>query len=146
MIASLLIITLSVALFVYWFRYTCLLILSTKTARNYGGAVAEANRLSFPDVYSRLQARTAENLDSLRDALDKDYRLLTCMIRNSEAQDAGVDELEQRLLMLDFTLMRCWYAVARCFGIARAHALHEMCDIVSHFANCMGQRLSHHRV
>jgi hypothetical protein len=144
MIASVLIIVLSVALFVYWFRYTCLLILSTKTARNYSEAIAEANRLSFPEVYSRLRADAGGNLDALRDALERDYRLLTHLIQNS-GYDAGADELEQRLLMLDFSLMRCWYAVARCLGITRAHALSEMCDIVSHFANSMGQRMADSR-
>ena len=146
MIASVLIIVLSVALFVYWFRYTCLLILSTKTARNYAGAVAEANRLSFPEVHSRLRAEAGENLDALRDALEKDYRLLTHLIRSSGALEAGADDLEERLLMLDFTLMRGWYAVSRFLGIARAHALREMCDIVTHFANSMGQRLAYRRV
>ena len=29
----------SVALFGYWFRYTCLLILSARTTRDYAGAV-----------------------------------------------------------------------------------------------------------
>ena len=93
MIVSVLIIVLSVALFVYWFRYTCLLILSTKTARNYGEAIAEANRLSFPEVYSRLRADADGNLDALRDALEKDYRLLTQLIQSSAAQDVGADEL-----------------------------------------------------
>jgi hypothetical protein len=144
-IASVLIIVLSVALFVYWFRYTCLLILSTKTARNYGGAVAEANRLSFPEVHNLLRAESAVNMDALRDALEKDYRLLTSLIRNSASQEAGADDLEERLLMLDFALMRGWYAVGGVLGIARAHALREMCDIVSHFANSMGQRVAHYR-
>jgi len=34
MIASILIIIFSAVLFIYWFRYTCLLILSTKTAKD----------------------------------------------------------------------------------------------------------------
>ena len=37
-------------LFVYWFRYTCLLILNTKTAQDFARQVAATNQLSFPDV------------------------------------------------------------------------------------------------
>ena len=40
----------SVLLFGYWFRYTCLLILSAKTTRDFAGQVAAANQLGFLEV------------------------------------------------------------------------------------------------
>ena len=46
----------SVLLLGYWFRYTCLLILSAKTTRDFAGEVAEANQLSFLEVQARLRA------------------------------------------------------------------------------------------
>ena len=54
MIASLLIIVVSTVLLIYWFRYTCLLILRTPTARDYASGLAAANRLMYPDVEGRL--------------------------------------------------------------------------------------------
>ena len=40
---TILIIVGSMLLFGYWFRYTCLLILSAKTTRDYAGEVAAAS-------------------------------------------------------------------------------------------------------
>jgi hypothetical protein len=71
----------SVFLFAYWFRYTCLLILSTKTARDYAGALAEAYQLSFVDVQSRLRNCATANLERLHQSLDHDFavvRRLAC--------------------------------------------------------------------
>lgn len=48
MIGSILVLTVSLILFLYWFRYTCLLILSAKPAKDYSGQVAQVNQLSFP--------------------------------------------------------------------------------------------------
>ncbi len=49
MIASLLIIVVSTVLLIYWFRYTCLLMLRTQTARDYASGLAAANRLMYPE-------------------------------------------------------------------------------------------------
>ena len=55
----------SVLLFGYWFRYTCLLILSAKTTRDFAGQVAAANQLGFLEVQAQLRAKLSDNLDSL---------------------------------------------------------------------------------
>ena len=47
---TILIIVGSMLLFGYWFRYTCLLILSAKTTRDYAGEVAAANREAAESV------------------------------------------------------------------------------------------------
>lgn len=49
MVASVLIMAVSIALLLYWFRYSCVLILSTRTTRDYSASVALANQLSFPE-------------------------------------------------------------------------------------------------
>ena len=51
----------SILLFGYWFRYSCLLMLSTKTARDYVGAVAAANQLGILEVQSRDRKSTRLN-------------------------------------------------------------------------------------
>src|SRR5689334_11081081 len=83
LIATVIITTSSVALFAYWFRYTCLLILSAKTTRDYAASVASANQLAFLQVQSVLRDRGAEDLDSLRDSLDRDYKVLTYLLKHA---------------------------------------------------------------
>jgi len=143
MFASLIIIGFSVLLFLYWFRYSCLLILSTKTTRDYTTEVADANQLELPRIQANLQSlASAEGLDGLRDSLDRDYRLITSLLRHAAEFEMGGVSIEERMLMVDFHVMRVAYAAAHRlsrFSYAQK-ALEEMADIVSHFANAMGER------
>ena len=54
MLVSILIIVVSLALFLYWFRYTCVLILSAKTSRDYAAEIASANQLRFLETRTHL--------------------------------------------------------------------------------------------
>src|SRR5258706_2540942 len=86
----------SLLLLAYWFRYTCLLILSAKTTRDFAGEVAEANQLSFLEVQARLRAEGPADLDHLHSALDRDYARLTQVLgQTSENQETP---LEDRML------------------------------------------------
>jgi hypothetical protein len=128
----------SVLLFGYWFRYTCLLILSTKTARDYAGEVAAANRLGFVDVQNLLRANSPE-LDLLRDALDRDYAIVTRLLNQLACQ--GEFAMEKRMLSVNYRLMSAWYAVSSRFSATSARrALDEMSQVVAHFANVMGEQ------
>lgn len=143
MIASLLIIAFSMLLFLYWFRYTCLLILSTKTTKDYALEVAAANQLSFISAQERLreEADAEGRLENLRQSLDRDYQLLTGLLNHAAAFQVAGYSVEQRMLMIDYYAMKCWYSVARSFSDLRARqALEEMANIVAHFANLMGER------
>lgn len=132
----------SALLFGYWFRYTCLLILSAKTARDYAGEVAHANQLSFLQVQAQLRADGPADLDLLQGSLDKDYALVTYLIQHASggSSEFGV---EDRMLQLNYRLTRFWYQTARRISpdVAR-HALDEMSTVVSHFANAVGERAS----
>lgn len=142
MIASVLIILFSAALFVYWFRYTCVLILSTKTARDYTAQVAEANQLGVLETLACLKdAAGQQPLEALRESLDRDYRVLTTLLRHAADFRIGGYSVEQRMLMVDYKAMRILYRLAR--GLSESHAraaLEEMSGIVAHFANAMGER------
>lgn len=131
----------SVLLFGYWFRYTCLLILSAKTARDYAAEVATANQLSFLQVQSQLRAQTAVELDALEQALNRDYATIKYLLEHSAALPAIQGSLEKRMLEIDYRLMRAWYRVSRSFSAAAARrAVEEMSLVVAHFANAMGER------
>jgi hypothetical protein len=144
MIASVAIIVLSVLLFLYWFRYTCLLILSAKTTRDYAGQVARANELHFPAIQQELHhSRPAEPLDALERALNRDYRFLTYLLTHGAGFNLDGSLLENRMLMIDYRIMQSLYVVTRSIFPKQARrALEEMSDIVGHFANSMGERLA----
>ncbi len=123
----------SVLLFGYWFRYTCLLILSAKTTRDYAGDVAAANQLGFLQVQADLRNDSA-GLDRLRDALDRDY----AVVMRLATQGSGI---EKRMLGVDYRLMRAWFGISHRFSAAAARrALQEMSEVVAHFANAMGEQ------
>ncbi|HZU28147.1 MAG TPA: hypothetical protein VFA04_21630 [Bryobacteraceae bacterium] len=142
MTASIFFVSVSLVLFAYWFRYTCLLILSTRPARDFAKDVAEANRLSFRDVQDRLAgALTTADLDALQTKLDSDYSLITCLLRHGAEFKVAGSAIEERMLMVHYSLMRRWYALARRLSVTRGRqALDEMSQIVNHFAGLMGER------
>jgi len=130
----------SVLLFGYWFRYTCLLILSAKTARDFAGQVAAANQLGFLEVQAQLRAASA-NLDSLRDTLDRDYAVLSSMLKQVKGSSVEESSLETTMLSVNYRVMRAWYRVSGVFSPAAARkALEEMSMVIAHFANAMGQQ------
>lgn len=131
----------SFLLFGYWFRYTCLLILSAKTTRDYAGEVATANRLGFLEVQSQLREGATVELDRLQAALDRDYALLTYLLKHASHGATSESPLEARMLKTNYRLMGAWYRLSRPFSLsASRRALEEMSLVVAHFANMMGER------
>ena len=137
MLVSILIIALSLAMLVYWFRYTCLLILSTKTPRDYAAQVGAANRLDFIQARSRLTDGSPEAvLETIHRSLDDDYSRVIRLLRNG----SRVTEVEDRIMMADFRMMNAWYKVMR--RVSRPYAgkaLLEMTSIVTRLANAVGE-------
>ena len=130
----------SVLLFGYWFRYTCLLILSAKTTRDFASEVATANQLGFLEVQSQLRADAAD-MGRLCDALDRDYAVLTKLLQQAGASSAEGFSIEKRMLAINYRLTRAWYRVSSQVSAAAARqALEEMSMVVAHFANVMGEQ------
>jgi hypothetical protein len=128
----------SVLLLGYWFRYSCLLILSAETTRDYAADVAAANQLSFLKVQSELR-ENATDLGRLQVSLDRDLAVVTYLIQNASGQ--GEWGMEERMLQLNYRLMGAWFRVSQRFSPeAGRRALDEMSMIISHFANSMGER------
>jgi hypothetical protein len=143
MLASIIIAAISTVLFFYWFRYTCVLILSTKTSKDYTNEVAAANRLQFLEVQGVLRQAGAAELQRLQAALDRDYRVINFLLRHTADLEVGDASLEQHVLRLDFALMRAWYQVSsRVSDSAARKALAEMSSIVGHLANSFGERVA----
>src|SRR6266849_429156 len=130
----------SALFFAYWFRYTCLLILSTNTAHDYTRTVAVANQLAFLEVQSQLRHSGAD-LERLRCLLDRDYAVLTSLLSYTSDCSSNQSKVEMRMLGINYRLLGLWYALSRRFSIATARrTLEEMSLVVAHFANTMGER------
>jgi hypothetical protein len=132
----------SVLLFAYWFRYTCLLILSAKTTRDYAVEVAAANQLSFLEVQTMLRNAGPVDLGQLNASLERDFALVSNLIQNAGGGNAEF-RVEDRMLQMNYTAARFLFKTAGKFSpdVAR-HALDEMSTVISHFANAMGERSS----
>ena len=126
MIASILIIAFSVVMFVYWFRYSCVLLLRG-AAEQAELSAAQDNRFSVAQVMKRL--KTEQELDPLQRSLDRDYHVLKYLIEH--AADLELVSIENRLLILDYKLMHCWFNLTRTLAPVHARkALTEMASVL----------------
>ncbi len=139
MISSGLIIAISALLLAYWFRYTCLLILCTKTSRNHAAAVAVKHKLAYETVRDKL-SEGRNGLDPLAKAIEHDYQVVKRLLARAD----GLAEpwpMEEFLLRLNFAAQRMVYWATRRVWTQGAHAaLKEMADVVEHLANSCGAR------
>lgn len=112
MLASALIIGFSLILLVYWFRYSCLMLLRNQEEQ----------------AETRADLETAP-LDPLRRALDRDYQVLTYVLEH--AAGIELDRIEQRLMLLDYKIMRWAYSLTRTLAPRHARkALGEMAAVL----------------
>ena len=130
----------SIVLLGYWFRYTSLLILSTKTSQDFSYQIARAHELQFHEARAALSTTSAERFGMLLSGLDHDYRLVSALLRNVECGE-GRTCLEDVILRIDFVGLKVAYRLSLPFSENAARlALAEMSDVVAHFANSVGER------
>ena len=137
MFVTILILTISAALLIYWFRFCCLGLLRNSAA----GPLDPENRFNFPAVRERLA--TESDLDPLHRSLDRDYRIVSYLLRH--AAGLGGQSLEHRLLLLDYRLMQAWYCLTRSAAPQQARkALSERAAILGCLAQKMGEQAGLH--
>jgi hypothetical protein len=140
---SIIIIVISTVLFVYWFRYTCVLILRTRNVRKYAQQVAQINHLSFLEAQQKLASLPSPNetFETLHQSLDRDYKVVSYLLRHAGTQSG--ESIEEHMLRLDYHMMRVCYFLAKPFSRRSARqALMERASIISHLANAMGERVA----
>ena len=136
MVETILILAFSLALFLYWFRYTVLLLLSEQEEERVVEHTTVIGQLSVLQTREALRhAQEDLALDPLRRAHDKDYRMLRYLL--DHAAGMGLRPLEHYLLILDYRIMTVWYGLTR-----NRAALEEMAGILSYIAYKMGERTS----
>jgi hypothetical protein len=137
MLAGILIITFSLALLIYWFRYSCILILRNQAAELASASEAVDGRFSVLQVRESLKHE--DELDPLRVALDRDYRVLTYLIEHAAGLELAT--LEDRLLMVDYWIMRRVYQVTRTVAPRQAkQALIEMATVLNILVCHLGEQ------
>jgi hypothetical protein len=135
------VVAVSCLLFAFWFRSACLLILVAKPTRDYARGVAIANQLAFREVQEALCNPNSADLRKLRDALDRDFRVLSYLLKHAGAVHDSV--LERRMLWIDYWAMGAWCSAASLISPLKARrALQEMAMVVAHFASTLGEQLA----
>ena len=143
MFVSIFIILISAMLFIYWFRYTCLLILSTRSSKDYAMEVAEANNLHFLENRELLQRAGPAALAEISGSLDREFKMITYLARHVGSYAMPGDEMERLVLMADFWIMKVCFVLTRRIHPAQARrALLEITAIIQHFANSTGERVA----
>jgi len=150
MLASTIIIAVSAGLFVYWFRYSCMLILNTKTAQSYAADIARSKELNFLRVQQNLAVAEVRTLEALRADLQRDYLkisgLLSAGIANRTDEDADGYVLERAMLGMNFRWLNVQFKIASSYSERMARGvLLEMSQIVEHHANAFGEALAAQR-
>ena len=126
----------SLLLLAYWFRYTCLLILTAQTSQAYAREMAAAYGLSFSETQGILRSGDPGKLDELQASLDRDFALLSCL----KAKDSG-SSIEDRMLRMNYEAARFRCRIAASFSrkVAR-QSLEEMSDVIAHMASSLGEK------
>lgn len=136
MLVSILIAAVSFGLLLYWFRYSCILLLRNSLEETRT-AVVEHSPFSFRQV--REQLRGVDPVDGFERALERDYRMLTYLIGHAHGLD--LNSVEDRLLVLDYRVMQMFYRVTRSAAPESARrALAEMADVLSVLAGRLDER------
>lgn len=137
MLASLLIIGISVVLFAYWFRYSCILLLRTATEQIQPAGADADTRFHIVDIQARLKANEA--LHPLQLALDRDYQVLIYLLEHAAGLE--LSSFEDRVLVFDYKVMHCYYRVTRALFPEQARrALTEMATVLDVLVQKMGQQ------
>jgi hypothetical protein len=137
MIASFLIIGFSLLLLLYWFRYSCILLLRSQVERTASASAVPDTRFCFAEVQARL--RTTEVLDPLHLSLQRDYKILIYLLQHGAG--LSLESFEDRLLVLDYKVMQWWYRLTKVASPQQARrALYEMASILNVLAQKMSEQ------
>jgi hypothetical protein len=137
MVAGILIIAFSLTLLVYWFRYSCKLILRSQAESIQPQTARVDSRFAFAEVQERLKA--GGSLESLQASLDRDYQVLVYLIEHAAGLELAT--LEDRLLMLDYRIMQSAYRITRILAPEQARrALGEMANVIGILAHHLGEQ------
>ena len=133
MLTAFLIIAFSVVMLLYWFRYSCILILRNQS--ELAQAAQTSGAFNTSDVQERL--RHDAELDPVLRDLERDYRMLTYLIAHAPGMK-DMASFEHKMLLWDCRMMKLVYRLTRSSAPAQARrALSEMAEVL----DILGQQL-----
>jgi len=142
MIAAVVILIVSTALFFFYFQVTCQKILGRQFDREYFQSIANANRLEFPSLRRSLEDFGAPvDYSRLRMMLRCDFLALTYLLKNA----ANVNQrytYDEHLLILYFRWQFLSLAVRRLLRLGENTAILRLTAVLQYFANVVGQRVN----
>jgi hypothetical protein len=141
MLMNAIIVVFSLLMLGYWFRYACLLLLNTKLPKDHSNPVWAVHQLQVFEIQNRL-ASTAnvEQLDELKRLLDRDYQLIMYLIRHGANFKTTGHDLRQRILILNYQLLKLLYGFSKLSDSPSRKHLQEMVNVIAYFATILGER------
>ena len=136
---SVFIIAILVILFVYWLRHSCVMLRRSAQALAGVSTVAD-ERFNVSSVLERLKTEgdPGADLGPLERALERDYHVVTYLIEHAAGLELA--SVENKLLMLDYKLMRLWSHLTRTVAPQQSRkALSEMASVLSVLVGQMGE-------
>lgn len=132
MLTAFLIIAFSLVMLLYWFRYSCILIL-----RNQLESKEKSHAPSrFDSAAIQARLRDTAELDPLHRELARDYKVLTYLLEHAAGLELA--SFEHKLLIWDCRMMELIYRITRTAAPNQARkALSEMAEILG----VLGQHL-----
>jgi hypothetical protein len=134
----------SAGLVFFWLRSACQTILRTRFAQDYGVEVARGVPVEYHQIRTLLRESpaTLAGCDDPLDSLERDYKALTYLLRKTSTTPVGHYSSSERLLILDFQLLRFWVRLKCLLALNNWRTgLLEMATILEYFGNVLGQRL-----
>jgi len=134
----------SSVLLVFWLHAACQALLDRQAETPLLVELAEVNELNYLTVRRALQAnpKMAGEPTAYLAAVERDYEALTYLLRNAATLRVGHFTARERLLLMDFQLLRVWVRFHKFVGLSgwQGRVL-EMTHILDYFANTVSQRL-----
>jgi hypothetical protein len=142
MILAALILTISTAMFFFYFQVACQKILGRQFNGGYFQSIVNANRLEFPSLRKSLE-EFGEPVDypRLRMMLKCDFLALTYLLKNAANVNRRYSN-EEWLLILYFRWQFLSLAVRRLLKVGEKKAILRLISVLQYFANVVGQRVN----
>jgi len=143
-ILNLVILAASSVLLVFWLHAACQALIERQAETPLLVELAEVNELNYLTVRRALQAnpKMAGEPTAYLAAVERDYEALTYLLRNAATLRVGHFTARERLLLMDFQLLRVWVRVHQALRWPGWQMrLLEMTHILDYFAVTVTQRL-----
>lgn len=142
MFIAALILTLSVAMFFFYFQTICVRILHREFDREYFLPIVNANRLEFPSIREALEEfDTPVDFARFCMMLKCDYLALTYLLKNA-ANEGHRYSAQDRLLIVYFHVVYYWLQFRHLLRLEEKPPFLQLTRVLQYFGNVVGQRVS----